>query len=116
MSEVRGVKAREAAAGRVSAVEAAPALQGANWPPPGSPAEAYAGRLSPLLSEALAARQLPQLVDALTAGLALIMIEHGSWAAGDVLAQLGGHLCRITNERRAEQEAAEEREKGREVH
>lgn len=116
MSEVRGVRVPGSAKGRESVAEVVPALQGANWPPPGSPAEAYAGRLSPLLSEALAARQLPQLVDALTAGLALIMIEHGSWAAGDVLGKLGEHLCRITNERRAEREAAEERGKGREVH
>lgn len=104
------------AAGRVPVAAAPFALQTANWPQPGSPAEAYLGRIGPLMSEAFARGQLPQLVDALTAGLAVIIVDYGSWAAGDVLGQLGGHLCRIVDERKAEKEVAEEREKGREAH
>ena len=82
-------------------------------PVPGAPEDSSVRRVSPLVAEAVGAGQLPQFVDALTAGLASIIFRHGIWAAGDVLRHLGEHLCRITNERLAEKEAEEEREAGR---
>lgn len=116
MSEVGGVELSAVAQARLELADVALGLRTANWPLRGSPAEAYLAQITPMLSQATAARQLPQLVDALTATLAVIMIRHGSWAAGDVLGRLGEHMCRITNERTAEKEAVEERVAGREPH
>jgi hypothetical protein len=98
--------------------------------PPEAPAETHSPEIPPadftrqyyfdavgaLVADASKSNTLRLLVGAMTWNLARIIVDCGTMAAGDVLAQLGSSIAYIDECERAAKEAGEAREAGQLPH
>jgi hypothetical protein len=74
----------------------------------------YFATANVLLDDAVRNASLRILVDVLTWTLAKIIVERaGRWGAGDVMRQIGNHVCRLIERERAQEEADEAKAQGK---
>ena len=99
-----------------SPVEATAEAQSPEIPPAERARQQYFDAVAALVGDASKSNTLRLLVGAMTWNLARIIVDCGTIAAGDVLAQLGSHIAYIDERDRAAKEAAEAREAGQLSH